>query len=313
MVINMKSLRSKLNRGIDRFRKLQATYAPAAIQALAKRVAPADELAEDVPLMLPSALTPAEREGGGCVKGLLEVEDSLRAAQCRAALPRLRNQLHIKSRFLLYKRLHSRHQGMNTRSRTLIARNESKIRLHSEKFQMAWQARLRVANGDKSKVGWPQLKKEDIRCMQDAEERSRNAEKRRKASDRLRRKEDELREDGLLPALEEDEDDEMVTRGGENFREISWIWTVAGTAGTDEELEDGTHQSISEKQQFIQIYCVQRCVSNGPRRGHEAAVGRRKFGFSKRNGDAFLSRTHTANSCGCSALLLSQREVSPRP
>ncbi|KAJ7788725.1 hypothetical protein B0H14DRAFT_2627987 [Mycena olivaceomarginata] len=207
MVINMKSLRSKLNRGIDRFQKLQATYAPAAIQALAKRVAPAEELAEDVPLMLPSALTPAEREGGGCVKGLLEIEDSMRAAQCRAALPRLRNQLHIKSRFLLYKKLHSRHQGMNTRSRTLIARNESKIRLHSEKFQMAWQARLRIANGDKTRRNGPGTRR-----------------KRRKASERLRRKEDELREDGLLPALEEDEDDEMVT--------------LAGTAGTDEELED---------------------------------------------------------------------------
>jgi hypothetical protein len=69
MVINMKSLRSKLNRGIDRFRKLQATYTPAAIQTLAKRVAPVDELAKDVLLMLPSALTPAEREGGAARRG----------------------------------------------------------------------------------------------------------------------------------------------------------------------------------------------------------------------------------------------------
>jgi hypothetical protein len=71
MQINMKTLRSKLNRGIDRFRKLQATYTPAAIQALAKRVTPAEELAENVPLMLPSALTPAEQEGPGCVPGLV--------------------------------------------------------------------------------------------------------------------------------------------------------------------------------------------------------------------------------------------------
>jgi hypothetical protein len=127
---------------------------------------------------------------------------------------------------------------MNTRSRTIVARNESKIRLHSEKFQMAWRARLRIANGDVSKVGWPQLKKEDIRCMQDPEELSRKAEKRRKAEERRVRREDELREDGfLLPGA--DDDDDMVTRGGENMREISWIWTVAGTAGTDEELEDG--------------------------------------------------------------------------
>jgi hypothetical protein len=31
----------------------------------------------------------------------------------------------------------------------------------------------------------------------------------------------------------------MVTRGGENMREVPWIWTMAGTTGTDKELEDG--------------------------------------------------------------------------
>ncbi|KAJ7797034.1 hypothetical protein B0H14DRAFT_3093238 [Mycena olivaceomarginata] len=221
--INMHTLRSKLNRGIARFRTLQATYTPAAIQALAKRVAPAEELAEQVPLMLPSSLSAAERGDGGCAKGVLEVEDSLREAQYRTALPRLRNQLHIKSQLLLYKKHNTRHQGMNTCSRTI-------------KFQMAWQARLRIA-GDALKVGWPQLKKEDIQCMQDAEEVSRNAEKRCKARQRRLDMEDEMREDGLLPQLGDD-NDEMTTRGGENMREISWIWTSAGTAGMEEELED---------------------------------------------------------------------------
>ncbi|KAJ7446857.1 hypothetical protein B0H11DRAFT_1745318 [Mycena galericulata] len=239
MQISMKGLRSSLNRGIDRFRKLQATYTPGAIQALSKRVAPEGELVEDVPLMLPSAMTEVERAGGGCVAGLTGIEDSLREAQCRTALVRLRSQLHIKSRFLIYKKNNSRHQGMNTRSRTIVARNESKIRLHSEKFQAAWEARRKLANGDEGKVGWPRLRKEDIRCMQDAEELSRTAEKRRKAAARRTRKEEELRSLGELPPLPEEDDDDMVTRGGENMREVSWIWTVTGTAGTDAELEDG--------------------------------------------------------------------------
>ncbi|KAJ7444081.1 hypothetical protein B0H11DRAFT_1747673 [Mycena galericulata] len=240
MQISMKGLRSSLNRGIDRFRKLQATYTPGAIQALSKRVAPSGELAEDVPLMLPSAMSEAERGGGGCVAGLTAIEDSMREAQCRMALVRLRSQLHIKSRFLIYKKSNSRHQGMNTRSRTIVARNESKIRLHSEKFQAAWEARRKLGGGDEGRVGWPRLKKEDIRCMQDAEELSRTAEKRRKANLRRARKEEELRALGELPPIaEEDEDEEMVTRGGENMREVSWIWTVTGTAGTDAELEDG--------------------------------------------------------------------------
>jgi hypothetical protein len=258
MQINMKSLRSKLNWGIGRFRKLQSTYMPAAIQALAKRTTPAEELAENVPLMLPSSLTAEEREGGGCTNGVLEIEDSLRAAQCRTALPRLRNQLHIKSRLLFYKKHNSRHQHMNTRSRTIVARNESKIRLHSEKFQMAWQARVRIANGDKSKIPWLPLRKEDIRCMQDAEELSRKAEKRRKATERQLRREEEMREDGLLPVVEDDGDDDMVTWGGENMREISWIWTVAGSAGTDEELEDGEYFFRSSFKRWLsnEFFCI---------------------------------------------------------
>ncbi|KAJ6488920.1 hypothetical protein C8R45DRAFT_929627 [Mycena sanguinolenta] len=237
MVINMKALWGKLNRGIAKFRKLQATYTPAAIQALAKRVAPAEELAEDILLMLPSSLTAAEHEGGGCMKGVLEIEDSMHAAQCCASLPRLRNQLHIKSHFLLYKKHNARHQGMNMHSRTLIAHNENKIRLHSEKFQMAWRAWLQIADGDRTKVGWPELRREDIRCMQDAEQLSQNAEKRGKANERRLQKESEIREDGLLLELD-DEDNEMVTHGGENMHEVSWIWTMAGM---DEELEDGAH------------------------------------------------------------------------
>ncbi|KAK6996617.1 CxC2 domain-containing protein [Favolaschia claudopus] len=234
--INMKDQRAKLNRGINRFRKLQATYTPAAIQVLARRSAPDDEVAENVPLMLPSSLSAADREVG-CMKGVVEVESALRAAQCRTALPRLRNQLHIKSRLLLYKKNNARHQGMNTRSRTIVARNESKIRLHSEKYQMAWQARLRLLDGDVSKVGCRQLRKEDIRCMQDAEQVSRSADKRRRATERRLERESEMREDGLLPPLDE-EDEDMTTRGGENMREISWIWTMAETAGTEEEMED---------------------------------------------------------------------------
>jgi hypothetical protein len=56
---------------------------------------------------------------------------------------------------------------------------------------MAWEARLRIAKGDKSKVGWPQLKKEDIRCMQDPEELWRKAEKRRRAEERRTQRERE--------------------------------------------------------------------------------------------------------------------------
>jgi hypothetical protein len=94
--------------------------------------------------------------------------------------------------------------------------------------------------------------------MQDAEELSRKAEKRRKATERQLRREEEMREDGLLPVVEDDGDDDMVTWGGENMREISWIWTVAGSAGTDEELEDGEYFFRSSFKRWLsnEFFCI---------------------------------------------------------
>ncbi|KAJ7233795.1 hypothetical protein C8J57DRAFT_1249691 [Mycena rebaudengoi] len=223
--INMGAMCTKLNR-----------------QSLGRHNAATEELAEDVPVLLPSALTATERESG-CVSGLLDIENTMHDAQCRGALIRLRIQLHIKAHLLNYKRIHARHQGPNTR-----ARNKSKIRLHSEKYQAMWKARLVLVEGDSSKVGWQRLRKEDIRLMEDAEELSRKAEKERAQAERRRQKEEELRASGEMAlekevevsADEEDvEDGEVRTRGGENRQQLSWIWTSAGTTGTDAELENG--------------------------------------------------------------------------
>jgi hypothetical protein len=218
---------------------LQATYTPTAIIALGRRTdVPENEQPENVPLFLPSGLTEEDRAVEP-VAGLAVIEESLRDAQCSTSLVRLRNQLHMKSRLLTYKAIQARHQGPNTRSRTIVARNESKIRLHSEKYQMAWEVMRRLAGGDASKVGWRVLRVEDIRCMEDAEERARGAEKRKAQEERRRQREDQLREEGELPPLTDAERQERVVRGGENMHEISWIWAAAGTAGSNAELEDG--------------------------------------------------------------------------
>ncbi|KAJ7851553.1 hypothetical protein B0H13DRAFT_2360044 [Mycena leptocephala] len=200
--INMKTLRTRLTRRMHKFRKLQATFELAAIVVLGKHTVPAKEFSEDTPLLLPSALTVAQRVGGsGCMAGLLEVEGPMREAQCQCALT----------------------PGDEYAHRTIVAQNESKIRLHSEKYQVARQALS------------------DIRCIQDAEELSRKAEKRKKALERRLRKEAKLQEQEELPVELEDTDEEegdTFTRTGENVRELSWMWTTAGTSGTDAELED---------------------------------------------------------------------------
>ncbi|KAJ7027247.1 hypothetical protein C8F04DRAFT_965417, partial [Mycena alexandri] len=245
MQIDLVAMRTLLGRRVVRFRKLQQTYTPAALQALGNMSIPEDAPIETIPLLLPSALTVAQR--ATAAPGLELREEKMRDAQCREALVRLRNQLHIKSRFLIYKGLHSRHQGANTRSRAIVTRNESKIRLHSEKYQMAWEALRRLSpGGDPLEVGWDVLKATDIRCMEDEEDLEKKAEKLAKEkANRLKRKR-ELRDQGQLPAEADSDDDDddmdvdsgLATRGTENRRKISWIWTVAGISGPDADLAD---------------------------------------------------------------------------
>ncbi|KAF8144424.1 hypothetical protein K438DRAFT_1992779 [Mycena galopus ATCC 62051] len=236
-LINIAALRRALNRSIQHLRTLQATYTPASILALGQREnVPPDEQPENVPLFLPSALTAAQRMAE-TVKPLVAMENMLRDAQCGTALERLRLFLHVKSRLLTYKQLQARHQGANTHARTLVERNGCKIHLYSEKYQMAWEAQRCLADGDMEKVGWRILRKEDIQCMEDAEELARNADKWRAQQERHRQREDNLRRDGELPPLGEEERAQRE-RGGENVREVSWIWTGAGLAGTDAQLEE---------------------------------------------------------------------------
>ncbi|KAJ7067716.1 hypothetical protein B0H15DRAFT_752337, partial [Mycena belliarum] len=183
--ISLTTMRTKLTRGIQRFRKLQSIYTPAALQAASRAQtgsltdSAASELPEDTPLYLPSALTPEERTGG-CVAGLENIEGLARDAQCRTALVRLRHQLHMKSRLMVYKKKNARHQGANTRSRTIVARNESKVRLHSEKYQCAWNAIRLLNGGDPATVGWLKLRRQDIRMMEDKEELSKRMERKKK-------------------------------------------------------------------------------------------------------------------------------------
>ncbi|KAF8139157.1 hypothetical protein K438DRAFT_2118931 [Mycena galopus ATCC 62051] len=273
--IDVLALRRALNGSIQRFRKLQATYTPVAILALARRQnVPVDEQSENVPLFLPSALTQAERSSDA-MKALAAIENALRDAQCSMALERLRLQLHIKSRLFLYKELQARNQGANTRARTIVTRNESKVQLHSEKYQMAWEARCLLADGDAGKVGWHALKKEDIRCMEDAEDLARNEEKRKGQEERRKHRENELRRQGELPPLTREER-ERAAQSGESVREVSWIWMGAGTTRSDADLDEGTRMFSGWNLLNTADESFQHCVLSGASHMHVQEDGRKK-------------------------------------
>jgi hypothetical protein len=80
---NIIEKRTKLSRYLTRFRKVQAVYMPGALQALADVpvVQGVGMLAENIPLVLPSALS-GELRASGCNKGVENIELQLRDAQC---------------------------------------------------------------------------------------------------------------------------------------------------------------------------------------------------------------------------------------
>jgi hypothetical protein len=173
--------------------------------------------AEQMPLFLPSELTDEELASG--TAGLVDIENCLRDAQCRGALDSLRNQLHIKSRLTTYKDRNVRHQKPSTRSRGLLGNNDSKIRLHASKYRNARQALIKLAGGVEFLVEWPALNDDDLRCMedpQDKEERQRREEE----------KEARARGAGRMGMA-----DRIVGPGpGESRREVSWIWMATGAS-----------------------------------------------------------------------------------
>jgi hypothetical protein len=255
--IRLKPLRKKLVKNIARLRNLQATYTPSALVHLATLNLNPDVLPEDVPLLLPSSLPPSYRNTDGCNSATLELEQRLRHAQCKDSLVRLRGQLQIKQRLLIYKKRQSRHQGANTRSRGLIARNESKIKRFADQYQSAWTA-LGVLEGEQ--LTWPQLRPADIRGLEDQDELTEREAKNRRQIERRLRLEQSLIDEGLIVADEQSAIDEIEEEGdeeveveelarkkagtGEGKRTVSWIWTLAGTSGTDATLQDGGFISL---------------------------------------------------------------------
>jgi len=214
---------------------------PISIQVLNNHPVPPQDKGEQpeaVPLFLPLALS-EEQVSGGCVSGLAEIEQQLREAQCVDSLEQLRNHLHIKARLITHKGLHIRHQGPNTRARSLLTRNDFKIRQLTVKYQAAWTALLLLNGGDESTMKWEVLKEEDVRCMEDTEELQKRA---------IREHERHLRRERAAcnqPAPGDAEADNYVppapkTRG-ESRTTISWLWLAAGEGSDcDAELLSGT-------------------------------------------------------------------------
>ena len=189
-------LRTRLSHSMAWFRILQVTYMPV-IAHLLTSCPPSSALkqSEVATLYLPSELSAIQLSQ--CMPGLRELEKQLHEAQCSSSLKPLRNQLFIKTRFLIHKGLHLCHQAATTQAHALLDRNEHKIRLHAAKYWDARAALLRYQGDDELSFEWEELKQEDIQCMEDPNALEKHAMKASK------------------PML------------GESRCKLSWIWMAA--------------------------------------------------------------------------------------
>ncbi|KAJ7801206.1 hypothetical protein B0H14DRAFT_3489894 [Mycena olivaceomarginata] len=209
--IDIVGLRRSLNRSLRRLRgPTSDIHTGRNLRArTSERTLPEDEQAGERPA-----------RAGEAVAGLAAIESTLRDVQLSSSLELLRRKLHVKSRLVTY-------------SRCKLAR-----RARTPRIKWLGKAKRSLVGGDAEAVGWKKLLKEDIRCMQDAEELARSELKRRAQDERRRQREDALRREGELPPLTVEEEQERVVRGGESVRQVSWIWTGAGMMGANADLEE---------------------------------------------------------------------------
>ncbi|KAJ6480218.1 hypothetical protein C8R45DRAFT_1100807 [Mycena sanguinolenta] len=228
---------------IKKLQSLQRKYLPGALQRLAMSEDPtAQPEAERVPLLLPSALSPAQRTPPLSVPGLAAAEARLRDAQCSESLDHIWYGLIIKKRLHTYKARNARHQHQNTRSRGVLDAHQRKIDVSAATYRHA--RRARIALDDVAGVSvWRLLEAVDLRMMEDEEEAKKRKQRAMKGKRKEAEQENEYGEVRGVPGL------------GENTRLISWIWQSVGRAGgvVGEELYKGV------KVEWCKAYaCVKR-------------------------------------------------------
>lgn len=228
-------MRTRLSHSLARFRLMQARYMPPVLPFLSHRVVPDEEDIESVPLLLPSSLNSADRQL--CGSSLGKIEYQLREARCHRFLNELRNLLFIKSRLVGYKDRNARHQGANTRTRTLINRNEDKIRLQVDRYRRAWEALQQLSEdsgSDRMPVDLQELKQEHVRCMEDPDSLTKKHVRRLRRMERGREDVITVSNEERTSGDEEDEDEEgeqVVAKEG--YRTVSWLWTNCSGKGVE--------------------------------------------------------------------------------
>ncbi|KAK7051166.1 hypothetical protein VNI00_004666 [Paramarasmius palmivorus] len=242
-VSNITDKRTRLRRLLSTFEAKQNIHMP--IVVALRTAAAANPLEpETVPLYFPSQLTPSQV--ATCPgRNLSMIERRLRDAQSADSVAATELQRHA-----------CKASGQLRRSNDIINTNESKIRLHTQRYRDARAALCALCEREGLQVGWRELKKSDIRCMGDSEDMAiGNPRKGRGQATRehaqtimgqgSRVGSDDDSEDDETPAQAMDrwrkKRDRLIKQTGQGTKTTSWIWLAADGGGfsSDEALHAG--------------------------------------------------------------------------
>ncbi|KAJ7121221.1 hypothetical protein C8R46DRAFT_929163 [Mycena filopes] len=220
---------------LRKFRALQIVYTPGAVRALEAEEARREQdlpapNPESIRLWLLSELSAVERQGNGCQRNVVEMEATLREAQCTNALVVIRNLLHCKQHLLTFRTENVGGQKKMTPSQTIVGQLGDRVDVDASKYRAARAALTRL-KGKEYAPELKELKAGDLMLEgEEARDPGEAARSDREAVKRLGRI------GGGTHAQPLRSDSSAKKKAG-----VSWIWMAPGALDAS---EAGLHESL---------------------------------------------------------------------
>ncbi|KAL0569879.1 hypothetical protein V5O48_012078 [Marasmius crinis-equi] len=210
---------------------------------------------EDIPILVPSALSPASRLQL-TMKPWVDMEVKFRQSQASGALEDLRSQLFVHARLNLQHHLHVCHQRGSGWARQVLTRNEQKVQIAKMRYQAAREALvLTTGEEDVEKLGFRILNNADVRSFEDKDTHASWSQ--RKSLGKRRQNEQDTGPQLIWP--------------GETRKTLPWIWTGVDTGANSEAMLDSLRiewsKSWARKRrwdgelQILEVEMDRTCVS----------------------------------------------------
>lgn len=215
-----------------------------------------DGLIENEKIWFPSDL-PKPVRMRGCFSGLVAMEDSLREAQCRDALERIRCLERAKLAMVQFRHNNIRGQKQLTRSKSSFEVLQDRTKRAVAKYRRAREALLALRGPGEWESMLRLLKDADVCSPGNHEFDIEDPNDPFGADGRLKPKKRGSAQEKKIAAAQQKNRSITGERLGEGTRIISWIWTVPGALGNGDDgaLNEGILSTLKETSVLTFRFC----------------------------------------------------------